>query len=153
MMRSLSRRILALGALALAAACSHDPTGSSLRNIEAHEALWKAQHLSSYDFSYRIGCFCPEIVTKPAIVHVRNGQVVQVVSSTGEPVTAQMLAWWPTIDQMFERLKQERQDGHSRVSITWNERLGYPALVSSDWPNALDAGYEQQVNEVHPAAQ
>jgi hypothetical protein len=150
MMRTLVRRILPLAALALAAACSGDPTGASLREVAVHQQRWKSQHLSSYTFTYQVACFCPPIVNHPATVEVRDGQVVGVVSSTGEPVTAQMLAWWPTIDKVFEQIRQERDGGQSRLRITWNERLGYPTTVNSGW-DAADAGYVMSVSDVHPA--
>lgn len=138
------RRSVAVGGLAaLILACS-SPTGPSVLNIFAHRALWKAQHLTNYAYTYQFYAFHP-LANQPLRVEVRQDTVRSVVVlATGDSVAP---TFSPTIDALFDEALHAAQNG-SLARISFDPVRGYPtALGYAAVPDALSA---EQVSDLQP---
>ncbi|HET6846991.1 MAG TPA: DUF6174 domain-containing protein [Anaerolineales bacterium] len=108
-----------------------------LRTLDAQEARWQSQGLTHYQMKLSIGCFCPFFDRMPLAVEVRDGQVVSVVDSQGQPVAADdpirssgnepLL----TIDGVFAAARDYIRTA-DEVKIAYDPFLGFPSSMSID---------------------
>jgi hypothetical protein len=82
----------------------------------------------------RVGCFCPPEIFEWARVEVVGGQVIRVVLGSGEEITeGYRLAWWDTVDQLFEQLAGYVGDSKEYlkdVRFRFDADLGYPTEIN-----------------------
>jgi hypothetical protein len=108
-----------------------------LRTLDSRAARWQTQNITSYDMKVHIGCFCPFFDRMPLTVQVRDGQVVSVVDSQGQPVAAddpirmygneQLM----TIDGVFAYAREAIREA-DETTITYDPALGFPLALSID---------------------
>ena len=131
------RRAAVAVLLIILAGC--DPLGSTARedDLDAAQARWRSAGLTSYRYVHGLSCFCAYV--GPALVTVRSGAVVQVVSRTDN--TEQPVATRPSIDSLFAFVRQELQRAPANLIVTYDPVLGYPRTVKWGTPENDGGGY------------
>ena len=90
--RSVYTVLIVLAALVLAALiyvlAFGMPGSSQAGELDANLQKWQAQNISHYRMKVNIGCFCPFFDRMPVTAEVRDGQVISVTDSQGQPVAA-----------------------------------------------------------------
>lgn len=138
--------LLAIAALLTAAGCS-DATGPS----EQHEiaaARWEAAGLEDYSFVYDQLCFCP--YTGPHRVTVEGGVVTAVAPLPGSNSMGGLeLDYFPTIDDLLDRLRDAAERDPVKFEVTYDEELGYPTTADVDISEQIvDEEYSFEVSEL-----
>ena len=130
----MTRRIrpFALVLALAAAACSGNgdgvladpqPVEGVAGNTAQYRAMWQAQDIDDYRFTYSRVCFCIQRGT--VRVTVRGGQVTDVRQESGQPVPRESWAEYPTIDALFGYIA-EAQARNDYTAIKFHPTLGYP---------------------------
>jgi hypothetical protein len=148
-----------MGVLVLAAAACAVTSGApmgymQLRTLNSQAARWQAQNVTSYEMKVHIGCFCPFYDRMPLTVEVRDGQVVSVVDSQGQPVATddpirmygneQLM----TIDGVFDYAREAIRNA-DETKITYDAALGFPLTLSIDRIKlAMDDELSVTINDV-----
>ncbi|MFW6089090.1 MAG: DUF6174 domain-containing protein [Gemmatimonadota bacterium] len=121
-----------LGALAplLAIACS-DATGPGV-SFDLAEARWMAEGPSHYQYVYDLSCECG--VTGPVRLNVENGVVTAFTPLPGSFTAggAPEPSDFPTIDDLFARLRAEAEADAVQFDVEYDDDLGYPTRASVD---------------------
>jgi hypothetical protein len=121
-----------LGAFAplLAITCS-DATGPGA-SFELAEARWTAEGPSYYEFVYDLSCECG--VTGPVRLNVGDGVVTAFTLLPGSSVAGEAPepADFPTIDDLFARLRAEAEADPVQFDVEYDDKLGYPTRASVD---------------------
>lgn len=137
-----------LGALAplLAITCS-DATGPGV-SFELAEARWAAEGPSHYQYVYNLSCECG--VTGPVRLNVENGVVTAFTLLPGSLAAggAPEPADFPTIDDLFARLRAEAEADPVKFDVEYDGEFGYPARASVDVrPEIADDEYTFRVTD------
>jgi FlaG/FlaF family flagellin (archaellin) len=113
------------------------PGSSQAGQLDASLQKWQAQNISHYRMHVNIGCFCPFFDRMPVTVEVRDGQVLSVTDSQGQPVGAddpirafgneQLM----TIEGVFAYAREALQTA-DKTEITYDPALGYPVSLNID---------------------
>lgn len=142
-------------AVALLAGCADSPfTPSESREALRALARWEARPFGDYAFEYRNACFCPVEVTQWSRVEVRQGAVVAVRSvESGALLDAELYPMWPTVEELFDRLLQHREDSDylDDISAEFDAALGYPSYMNFRYDEGImDAGATHYVRNLVP---
>lgn len=118
-------------------------------SFEFAESRWDARGPHDYSFVFRQLCECA--VTVPVLVTVRNGDAVDVVALPGTtpPVGPLDPENFPTIDEMFDRLRAIAENNPDRFEVWFDDELGYPSHAIVDPSTQIaDDEFEWEVSEV-----
>ena len=133
--------------LIMMSACAN-PTGpgsiTSFQNIIAHRALWRAQNLTDYSYTYQFWAF-NRFAGQPLQLEIRADTVRSVVVvATGDSINP---AYFPTIDALFERALSAAKDGSLR-RVAFDPVRGFPtALGYATVPDGLSS---QEASDLQP---
>ena len=105
-----------------------DPNQDALNR---NQALWKNAHLSSYSYTYKRVCFCPE--EEDILVRVQYGDVKAAsYSPSNTPVLPDRLDDLRTVEEFFQIIQDAVTNKVSRLDVTYNAKLGYPERIFID---------------------
>lgn len=110
---------------------------SQARQLDANLQKWQAQNVSHYRMKVNIGCFCPFFDRMPVSIEVRDGQVLSVTDSQGQPVAAddpiRSFGNEPlmTIEGLFAYAREAIQTA-DKTEVTYDPALGYPVSLGID---------------------
>lgn len=113
------------------------PGSAQTRQLDANLQKWQAQGISHYRMKVNIGCFCPFFDRMPVTVEVRDGQVLAVTDSQGQPVAAddpirsfgnERLM---TIDGVFDYAREAMKTA-DKTEVTYDAALGHPSQLIID---------------------
>ena len=113
------------------------PGSSQAGELDANLQKWQTQNISHYRMKVNIGCFCPFFDRMPVTVEVRDGQVISVTDSQGQPVAAddpiRSFGSEPlmTIEGVFAYAREALQTA-DKTDITYDPALGYPVNLIID---------------------
>ena len=100
-------------------------------------AAWKRQGVDNYSFQYERSCECLEEWTRPALVVVRAGRVVEATDLQNG--MARNTDYYLTVDALFARIRKAFDDDAHRIEIDYHPQLRYPTSVFIDQdPNVAD---------------
>ena len=136
-LRCMSTR--ALLAVAFAALASCGETGPETLGVPGElaqrRAAWESLRLREYDYDVT---YSNEWVTPMrARVSVRNGLVTGVVP-LDPAVALPEVAFWPTVDALFDRARQWQENEETVVDVLFHPALSYPTMVRGDAPRWAD---------------
>lgn len=138
---------LALLLAAAVAGCA-DPLAPELDRLRQAERRWAAAGPPSYAYTFTNRCYCPLAELR---VVVENGAVVS-VESTGDPSIDPRDAGGYTVEELFERIRQEIAREPHEVRASFHEGLGYPISVWFDYEeHAIDEEWGFEVTGFDPA--
>lgn len=125
--------------------CGGDPVGPVERELEAAWSRWVNAGYESYSFTTQRLCECPSEIVVPLRITVTNGEVTEVtVIDTDEPLDPEE---WYTINDIFSLIRIELDRLPSRLEVTYDATLGFPAEVSYGEVE-IDAGAVITVSDV-----
>src|SRR5689334_4889737 len=96
----MSARFLRYVALLSLAACSggESPTAPVNLALVRAEMLWARTAPAAYQITVSVGCFCPQELSRPVVVSVRDGQVEsRRYADTGLDVAPMFAKSFPTV--------------------------------------------------------
>ena len=92
---------------------------------------WESSGIDSYQFHYKLNCFCFGPAVQGVTIVVKNGQVVQVIlDETDAP--ADDIESFETIDTLFDQIDKFDKDEVYSYSATYDPDLGYPVFFAVD---------------------
>jgi lipopolysaccharide export LptBFGC system permease protein LptF len=131
----MKRRFVLIFAAIVLLSCQHavDPTDTSLESISQNyshitepKARWQAYGLKNYTIEQQRICFCgfPHGFVK---LTVQNNKIVAGTDlANGQPVLADLLQYYQTIDELFDWIEQAKAENPARTSAEYDARFGYP---------------------------
>jgi hypothetical protein len=135
------RHVLLLCCAALLSSCElSNPFGGDAtadEQLRIAEARWRERGLASYRYVSTVSCFCGSIGA--ADVTVINGVVTSVVRRS-DGVTEVMPSRAP-IDSLFTFIRQQLDERPERLSVTYDQILGYPRAIQWGTPENDGGGF------------
>lgn len=114
--------------------------------LDAAWEKWDDAGIETYRWTVRRGCFCPIEYNRPVVVRVENGVKTSVTDvETGEPVSAQLAAQYPTVVGLFDIIQAAIDHEADRLEVSYDSARGYPSDVFID--QELYAVDEEQTYE------
>jgi len=109
-------------------------------DLEANKTLWKAQNLSTYNYTYQRSCECPPAYQKAKLVQVVDGMVVAIDHSPVQATQRSSSLSFdevPTLDKLFTIIQDAINANAFRVSVEYDEEHGYPTSVGIDYDEMI----------------
>ena len=114
-------------------ACGSD-LDDELATLANQKAIWETAEPVSYEFQYRVLCFCSAETTGPFIVTVENRQITSVVRQDRnfeELLPVQASADF-SIAVIFDDIKGALKQGAHSVTLEYDATWGFPSYVYID---------------------
>jgi hypothetical protein len=104
----------------------------SLTELERAAARWDRFGPDSYAYAVARVCYCPVESTMPVRVRVEHGVAVErTYVGSGEPVPDAMSHLFPTVEDLFDILRQAYDEDAHEVRVSYDPDLGYPPTSES----------------------
>jgi hypothetical protein len=137
-MKPLASSLVLLGA----AACSDLGVDiRSLTDLEKAASRWDREGPAAYVYAVERLCFCPVESIGPVRVWVNGNVVSREYVDTGDPVPPSMEPLFPTVEGLFDILREAYADDAYEVQVTYDDELGFPADFWIDY-NEMTADEE-----------
>ena len=95
-------------------------------------ALWVSQAITSYKMIERVSCFCPPPFE--ALLTIEGGEIISgVIPSTNEPLSADELRRFHSIDQLFDVIEEAESLPAAMLDVSIHPTLGIPVVVTIDY--------------------
>lgn len=136
MSRRLIRHLIpAVTLVLLAASCDGRlllPGQETARELADAREKWRAQRLSSYEYTLQRLCYCGE--RRPMRVTVSDGRV-QSVRPEGEslPLTGPEAEWFPSIEGLFDLVASALAIPAHAVDAEFDRDRGFPHSIAIDY--------------------
>ncbi|MBT8336484.1 MAG: hypothetical protein KJO11_07765 [Gemmatimonadetes bacterium] len=150
------RMLIVLASITWTAGCGilEAGTDDAVDDLRRARAAWERAAIDDYDLAMRRLCFCwtPIDVT----VVVRGGErvaVLYVSDGTPAPVAAEIAQYYPTVDELFDRVDRALRESADEVRVTYHATLGYPVDLWIDQSRAIadeEEGFEVELQVVDP---
>ncbi|XCN74499.1 MAG: DUF6174 domain-containing protein [Candidatus Electrothrix aestuarii] len=117
--------------------------------LNKNHALWKNSNRSTYTYTYKRVCFCPQ--EEDIVVDVQYGNVVSAhYYPSDNPVMPERLDSLMTVEELFEVIQKAINDDVAQLDVTYNAQLGYPERIYIDVDERMaDEEMEHQVSNLH----
>lgn len=136
MQRSLQSGILLIVTVPFLAACSliePEPLEGTREDYERALEEWRAQHITAYSFEYERACTCTPREVGPVRIHVRDGEIVDVVDgATDRPLSEAVWDEFPTVEGLFDIIAAAIDASVTSISVQYDSELSYPKRVRID---------------------
>jgi hypothetical protein len=130
---------LGMTLITLSAAGCGDVLGPELDEHEAARALWTLTNADDYLFEFRRSCFCGSDFVRLVRIEVLDGVVSSAVYVDTEEPIAEPLSSAPTIEDLFDEIRDALDGTAFSVTADYDADMGYPIRVSIDYiENAID---------------
>lgn len=102
--------------------------------LHENQKRWASQKVSSYQYQMWVICFCPDEITRPVNVEVRNGVTRRVVyEDSGEPATNQLFKNIDTVEKLFGTIENAINEKVDEIAVTYDLVYGYPVSIRIDY--------------------
>lgn len=109
---------------------------AALTELETNLATWERRQPANYQFTWRMGCFCPPEATGPFTVTVRDGEVTITPAQAGGPKPGALVR--PTIADLFATARALLASADT-VAVIYDPTFGFPSRIDADpITNAVD---------------
>jgi hypothetical protein len=145
------RNLLVCGVMMLPAGCLPTEPGE-LEALRRNVERWEARGLSSYQVVLqRATCECLPEWLVPIRLTVRDHEVQSVINlQTGDTVTTELYHAM-TVDELFALVENALTQNAYRVSVRYDEVLGYPRSIFIDYDReAVDDELSITAQELGP---
>lgn len=114
--------------LVSASACGDlGPGEGQLAELELQQAKWRQLRPASYRYGVERLCFCGEDARGPVHVTVDGANVTaRTYINSGDPVPAQFVDLFPSVDGLFDLLREALESDAHRVDVTYDPISGVP---------------------------
>lgn len=111
---------------------------------------WQSEKSSNYEFQFSKGCFCPALgkvlievradtVYQVLVPGTREIVYVQIDEQTQIPALEYMPDYFHTISELFDVIKDARNQNAAKITTDFDPNLGYPLSIDIDYiKNAVD---------------
>lgn len=125
-----------------------NPLEEAKEQLTKNREKWQSQGIEDYTFTLERSCFCPEEVTKPVEITVRNGEVVAAkFADSGENLPLDHFNVM-TIDSLFDVIEREINEKSASVNVQYDEATGRPVSIFVDqFKGAVDDEYGLTVSD------
>lgn len=127
------RRLASISCVALAVSLTGcdlvgpDDRFEAIRDLARAHDLWVDAGIADYELRLRRSCFCPIEYLGPVILTVEGDSVTAAVyEADGEPVPADLMEVFPTVEGLFEVLAEALASRAERIDVSYDPSLGYP---------------------------
>ena len=123
-----------LSAMLLSGCGGLTPPEGSLAELEQAEARWQATRPLTYRFGIRRDCFCGDEARGPARVTVSGASVTERrYIDTGGLVPAQYEDLFPTVDELFDVLREAIENDAHQITVMYDPGTGVPIELFIDY--------------------
>lgn len=139
--------LLSLAAFPAAAAPLND-------TLEAKRHQWQSANIQSYTYHYQRPCACQKEDRSLFAIRVIEGAIAEVMyiqpdSNTRTPIAEAQQHWYPTIDDLFDRLVQAQTMDAARIEAAYHPLYGYPVWIYIDYnASTTDDDMDIRVNNL-----
>jgi hypothetical protein len=107
--------------------------------LERNAELWSSTQPAHYAFFLERLCFCGTEVTARVRIDVLNGAVVSRTYADGRPVPSQWQDLFPTMEGVFQILREALDREAFEFEAQYDPDRGYPRTAAIDYvENAVD---------------
>jgi hypothetical protein len=142
------KHIGTLALLATASGCGIlDPDDGARSDLEVNRERWESVRPQSYSMVLRRLCFCIEAAIGPVRISVVGTTATQrVYVDSGEPVPGDLAPHFPTVDGLFDVIKDAMDRDVHQLRVTYDGDTGIPVDIWIDYEaNAVDEELGYQV--------
>ncbi len=109
-------------------------------DLSKNKKLWQDAAISSYTLELQRLCFCPEEITNPVRLIVKNNAISSVTyRDSGALVADKYKQLFPDIEGLFAFLEKTIANNADKIDVSWNESYNFPQTISVDFvTNAAD---------------
>ena len=141
----------------LAGACGDlGPVDERFDELDRQEAKWQAARPAQYRFGLARICFCAPESLGPVRITVSGEDVTERrYIASGDPVPESLEAFFPSIDGLFDLLRDAIERDAHRIDVTYDPVSGVPIDLYIDYEvNVADeeVGYEVVESVAPPPA-
>ena len=102
-------------------------------NLDINKQKWALRNIKSYQYNYKVSCFCLDEVTQNKQVTVYDGAVTEAFFiKTSEYITKEQLSNIKTVDKLFKVIDDAIKNKAYRIIVSYNQNYGYPEQISID---------------------
>lgn len=110
--------------------------------LQANRHRWQAAGIHRYAYHYERPCACQQDSQALFAISVVGNVVTGVVylqpeSGARTPIAQDRRHWYPTVDDLFDRLAEAAATNAARVEATYDPRYGYPMRIYIDYDPTL----------------
>jgi hypothetical protein len=119
----------------------------SQKELDLYRTMWNNLQISDYGYSIQVFCFCEQGYVSPKAIQVQSSAIVSVaVLETGE---ASQFTNYDTVEDLFVAIQGAIEAFASRITVNYDETLGYPTLVSINPDLRIaDAGTDVTISDL-----
>ena len=150
-----------LATLAVATVCatgcdSIGPGSDAMDELERNQSLWERVGPATYRYAVERLCFCGVEARGPVRVAVADGQVLsRVYADSGDPVSPPLEDLFPTVDGLFDILRDAIERGAHSIDVTYDPETGVPIDLWIDYEDfvadeELGFGVTEAVSQILP---
>ena len=114
--------------------------------IATQRAKWAARRIEDYQLTFSRICFCAPEGAGLVVLNVLEGEPVEwLYFLSGDPVSPEWQAVFPTVDGLFDFLEEAIDRGAEEIEVAFDPDLGLPTTVRVDYRLAAadeEIGYE-----------
>ena len=134
------RTLLVLATLSVSAACSDlGPETPQQDELQEAKERWQSLRPARYVYTVERLCFCPEDARGAVRVTVDGETIVSQLYDDGRAVEASAVEWFPSVDGLFEVLREAFDGGAHEVRVSYDPQLGVPVDFWIDYSqNTID---------------
>ncbi len=134
-------------------ACATTGQGGLQGEFDVARSTWRLARPGDYTYRYQLSCFCPQELTRPVIISVRNARVDSVLYADGSgAVDPQYLSHFRTIDQLFDFMQEALNSSPAEMAASYDPTYGYPTSATIDYDaNMADEEFRFIADSLKPA--
>ena len=125
---------LAVVALAVSGCSDQGPDLGPQAELRRNESLWSTTRPASYVYTVERQCFCLGSSRGPVRVSVVGASVAaRVYTATGEPVPEELAELFPSVDGLFDVIRDALQRDAHELRVTYEPGSGVPLEIWIDY--------------------
>lgn len=96
---------------------------------------WQSKRIGHYQVQIQRSCYCVPDATKPIVVEVLGGNVLQMRYADGSTLSSTNAAYFAnisSIEQLFTLIANGIRAGYTRVEVTYDPVYGFPQQITID---------------------
>jgi len=118
------------GLLAFPGCPARDSAG---KELEKNRDKWQAQQIADYQFTLRVICFCPEDITSPVIIEVRDGTFSSIrYAQDPDAVSTDFFGRANTVEKLFIIIEEAIEDEADELTVDYDPDYGLPLKIAID---------------------
>jgi len=122
------------------------PESEGRSRLEVNRERWQQVRPASYSMVLKRLCFCTELGIGPVRIDVVGTTATRrVYVESGEPVSADLAPYFPTVDGLFDVLVDAMNHGAHQIEVTYDGETGIPVDIWIDYDAGLadeEQGYQ-----------